>query len=148
MIKPTFITLFVVALFTQCAFALPMSEAHMRETIMRYFTVMDALKDKSDIKTLVAMVDDTFIYQHRAQSTHLDKLSWQQALKYKLNNRDLIRYERTQVQSIQFARDAAFVVQTVSWQQKEGQAWYAHQQVITTLFEFQQGKIIAIREYW
>ncbi|KPV97114.1 hypothetical protein AN214_01131 [Pseudoalteromonas sp. P1-9] len=126
----------------------PTSEDMMRAQITQFITLNDSIDKQSTIVSLSQLTATQFEYYQPSFQIHLDKEQWMSALNERVKQ-TRTRNVKTQITHIEFALNAAFVKQKSSWQQRVNGKWYTRSSNnIVSLFEFSNGKIIAVREYW
>lgn len=124
------------------------SEQVMSENLVSFIKFNDTLQSESDINRLSALTTDDFQYYQPSFNIHLSKEQWLMALKERLAVNQT-RNVKTDIVQTEFALNVAFVRQSSRWEQQINGKWYARSSDnLTTLFEFSNGKISAVREYW
>lgn len=124
------------------------SEQVMSENLVSFIKFNDTLQSESDINRLSALTTDDFQYYQPSFNIHLSKEQWLMALKERLSAKQT-RSVKTDIVQTEFALNVAFVRQSSRWEQQINGKWYARSSDnLTTLFEFSNGKISAVREYW
>jgi len=124
------------------------SEQAMSENLVSFMKFNDTLQSESDINRLSALATDDFQYYQPSFNIHLSKEQWLMALKERLAVNQT-RNVKTDIVQTEFALNVAFVRQSSRWEQQINGKWYARSSDnLTTLFEFSNGKISAVREYW
>ena len=125
-----------------------LEKSEMEKLVRLFIQSQDALQTHDDIVSLSKVLHDDFEYNHAHYAIRLSKKTWQDTLLEQVNTRQT-RDTYTQINHISYAYNAAFVQQSSKWQQRVNNQWYQRQSnTISTLFEFKEGKISAIREYW
>lgn len=143
------IFLIVSLMFAPAFAATDQGESYqMQQQIERFIKLHDSLSSDTAIKELTEQVSSQFVYYHTHYNIELNKTAWLKALKIRKESTKT-KNINTEVKSIQFGYNVAFVRQISRWQQRVGNKWYQRESDnITTVFEFNKGKISAVREYW
>ncbi|MEC8328459.1 MAG: hypothetical protein VX100_20550 [Pseudomonadota bacterium] len=130
------------------ASAEPLSEKDMRAQVTQFIKLNDSIDKQSTIVSLSQLTATQFEYYQPSFQIHLDKEQWVNALNERMKQ-TRTRNVKTEITHIEFALNAAFVKQKSTWQQRVNGKWYARSSDnIVSLFEFSNGKITAVREYW
>lgn len=131
-----------------CASESVASKQEMHDTISAYLKLSDKITQDADIKRLAQITTDDFEYYQPSFDIHFSKEQWLRALKDRLSN-EQTRNITTQITAVEFALNVAFVKQQSQWEQNVNGKWYGRSSNdLVTLFEFSNGKISAVREYW
>lgn len=125
------------------------NEDEMGSLVKQFVAQQDKIANEQELKILAGLLHESFRYYHPHFSINYSKDKWLDAMRLKFKHKPQTRFVNTQIITVNYALNAAYVQQQSDWEQEVNGKWFARNtSKIVSLFEFKDGKISAIREYW
>lgn len=125
------------------------NEDEMGRLVKQFVAQQDKIANEQELTLLADLLHDSFRYYHPHFSINYPKSKWLDAMRLKFKHKPQTRFVNTQIITVNYALNAAYVQQQSEWEQEVNGKWFARNTTkIVSLFEFKDGKISAIREYW
>lgn len=127
-----------------------MSESAMMEMVEAWFTGADSMskKGKAGIPEIMALTHEDIAYIHTEYDANYDRAALIDGFERSIKRADT-RNESHVVTNMLDGKNMMAVQRNIKWDEKVEDGWKTFEkEKLTTLFEFRDGRIWRITEYW
>lgn len=155
--KQIFIALWFILLptiskpaFSEGGSGKPMAEKDMTCMVTRWLNLTSRLDEKgpTGIPEIMALMHDDMVYTHTEFDANYDRAGLIDGFERSLKRADS-RAGTFLITNIITGKNMVVTKRNIAWEEKTSEGWvHGKKDDLTTLFEFRDGKIWRITEYW